>query len=66
MTSMTAHQTNQLANLQQLVLFPEVVGARCLPLDRSRTAETAPVGEQEEAPLSFQQALDAGQLPLFA
>lgn len=66
MTSMTTHLSIQLADLQQLVLFPEVVGARYLPLDRRRTAEAAPVGEPGEASLSFQQALNAGQLPLFA
>ena len=65
MTAQTTHFSNQLADLQQLVLFPEVVGARCLPLDRGRTVEVAPVREREEGPLSFQQALDAGQLPLF-
>ena len=66
MTNMTTRFSNQLADLQQLVLFPEVVGTRCLPLDRCRTGEAAPVSEREEVPLSFQQALDAGQLPLFA
>ena len=66
MTNMTARLSNQLADLQQLVMFPEVVGARCLPLDRRRTAEAAPVAEGEEVPLTFQQALEAGQLPLFA
>jgi hypothetical protein len=66
MTSMTTHLSDQHADLQQLVLFPEVVGARCLPLDRRRTVEAAPVSEREEGPLPFLQALDAGQLPLFA
>ena len=66
MTTMTTHFSNQLADLQQLVLFPEVVGARCLPLDRCRTMQVAPVMEGEEVPLTFQQALEAGQLPLFA
>ena len=66
MTSMTTHLSNQLADLQQLVLFPEAVGARCLPLDRCRTVQVAPVTEGEEVPLTFQQALEAGQLPLFA
>ncbi len=66
MTSMTTRLSNQLADLQQLVLFPEVVGARYLPLDRCRTMEAGPVSEPGEASLSFQQALDAGQLPLFA
>ena len=66
MTNMTARLSNQLADLQQLVLFPDVVGARCVPLDRSGTGEAALVNEREEVPLSFQQALDAGQLPLFA
>ena len=65
-TRMTTHYSNQLEDLQQLVLFPEVVDARCLPLDRCRTVQVAPVTEEEEVPLSFQQALDAGQLPLFA
>ncbi len=64
MTSMTTRLSNQLADLQQLVLFPEMVGTRCLPLDLRRTAEATPVSEREEVPLSFQQALDAGQLPL--
>ena len=66
MTSMTTHFSNLLADLQQLVLFPEVVGARYLPLDRRRTVEAEPASEPGEASLSFQQALDAGQLPLFA
>ena len=66
MTSMTTHFSNQLADMQQIVLFPEVVGAQYLPLDRRRTEETAPASEPGEASLSFQQALDAGQLPLFA
>ena len=66
MTNITTRFSNQLADLRQLVLFPEVVGARCLPLDLGRTAEATPVSEREEVPLSFQQALDAGQLPLFA
>ena len=66
MTSMTTRLSNQLADLQQLVLFPEVVGARCLPLDRCRTVQAALVTEGEEAPLTFQEALEAGQLPLFA
>ena len=66
MKSMTTRLSNQLADLQQLVLFPEVVGAQYLPLDRRRTEETAPASEPEEATLLFQQALDAGQLPLFA
>jgi hypothetical protein len=66
MTSMTTHLSNQLLDLQQLVLFPEVVGAQYLPLDRRRTVEAGLVSEPEEASLSFQQALDAGQLPLFA
>ena len=66
MTGMTTHFSNQLTDLQQLVLFPEVVGARCLPLDRCRTAQAAPVTEGKEVPLTFQQALEAGQLPLFA
>ncbi len=65
MTSITTRFSNQLADLQQLVLFPEVVGAQCLPPDRRRTVEVAPVSEQEEGPPSFQQALNAGQLPLF-
>jgi hypothetical protein len=65
MTNMTTHFSSQLADLQQLVLFPEMVGARCLPLDWRRTGEAAPVSEREEVPRSFQQALDAGQLPLF-
>lgn len=66
MTGMTTRFSNQLADLQQLVLFPEVVGSQCLPLDRRGTMEVAPVSEREEGPPSFQQALDAGQLPLFA
>ena len=66
MTSITAYLSNQLADLEQIVLFPEVVGTRYLPLDWRRTEETAPGSEPEEASLSFQQALDAGQLPLFA
>ena len=67
MTSMTTHFSNQLAeDLQQLVLFPEMVGTRCLPLDLRRTAEATPVSVREEVPLSFQQALEVGQLPLFA
>ena len=66
MTSMTTHFSNQLADLQQLVLFPEMVSARYIPLERCGTAEAASVSEREEASLSFQQALDAGQLPLFA
>ena len=66
MTSMTTRFSNQLADLQQLVLFPEVVGARCQPLDRRRTAEATPVAEEEGVPLTFQQALEVGQLPLFA
>ena len=66
MTTMTAHFSNQLADMQQIVLFPEVVGAQYLPLDRRKTEETAPTSEAGEATLSFQQALDAGQLPLFA
>jgi hypothetical protein len=66
MTTMTTHFSNQLADLQQLVLFPEVVGVLYLPLDRCGTEESGPVSEAEEATLSFQQALDSGQLPLFA
>ena len=66
MTTMATHFSNQLADLQQLVLFPEVVGARYQPLDRRRTEETAPTSEPEEATPLFQQALDAGQLLLFA
>ena len=66
MTSMTTRLSNQLADLQQIVLFPEVVGAQYLPLDRRKTEETAPASEAGEATLSFQQALDAGQLLLFA
>lgn len=65
MTSMTTHFSTQLADLQQLVLFPEVVGALCLPLDWRRTVEATPVTEGEKVPLTFQQALEAGQLPLF-
>ena len=48
MTNMTARLSNQLADLQQLVLFPEMVGTRCLPLDLRRTGEAAPVSEREE------------------
>jgi hypothetical protein len=66
MTTIIARLSNQLADLQQLVLFPEVVGARYLPLDRRRIVEAEPASEPEEATISFQQALDAGQLPLFA
>lgn len=66
MTTMATHFSNQLGDLQQIVLFPDVVGARYLPLDRRRTEETEPPSESGEASLSFQQALDAGQLPLFA
>ena len=66
MTSMATHFSNQLADLEQSVLFPEVVGARNQPLDRRRIVETAPASEPGEASLSFQQALDAGQLLLFA
>ncbi len=63
---MTTDFSNQLADLQQIVLFPEVVGAQYLPLDRRRTEETAPASEAGEATPLFQQVLDAGQLPLFA
>jgi predicted amidohydrolase len=66
MTTMATHFSNQLADMQQLVLFPEMVGAQYLPLDRRRTEETAPASEPEEASLLFRQALEAGQLPLFA
>jgi hypothetical protein len=66
MTSMTTRLSNQLADLQQIVLFPKVVGAQYLPLDRRGIVEAEPVSEPGEASLSFQQALDAGQLPLFA
>ena len=66
MTTMTTHVSNHLADLQQIVLFPEVVGAQYLPLDRRRTEDTVPASEAEEATLLFQQALDAGQLLLFA
>ncbi len=66
MTSTATLPGNSLADMQQLVLFPEVVNARHLPLDRCWTTETAQEGEQVEDAHSFQQALDAGQLPLFA
>jgi hypothetical protein len=66
MTSTATLPDNSLANVHQLVLFPEVVNARSLPLDRCRTTEAAQEGEQVEGSHSFQQALDIGQLPLFA
>jgi predicted amidohydrolase len=66
MTTIIARLSNQLADMQQIVLFPEVVGAQYQPLDRRKTEETAPASEAGEATLSFQQALDAGQLLLFA
>ncbi len=66
MTSMTTLPGNQRADLQQLVLFPEVVDAGHLQFDRLRTTEAAQEGERKEDSLSFQQALDTGQLPLFA
>ena len=66
MTTIATHFSNQLGDLQQIVLFPDVVGAQYLPLDRRRKEETAPTSEPGEAFLLFQQALDAGQLPLFA
>ncbi len=67
---MTTHTTPRSSNLpsdlRQLVLFPEVVGIRSLPLEECHAGVSSPVREQDEGPLSIQQALDAGQLLLFA
>ncbi len=66
MTIMTSRFSVQLADLRQLVLFPELVGVRSLPLDQCNAVVSSPVREQDEGPLSIQHALDAGQLLLFA
>lgn len=55
-----------LAERCQLVLFPEVLGVFSVPLAHGRKAETALEQEKEERTLTYQQALKAGQLPLFA
>jgi hypothetical protein len=60
MTSTATQPGNSLADIQQLILFPEVVNARHLPLDRCRTTEAAQESEQVEDAHSFQQALDGG------
>ena len=65
MTIITSRFSVQLADLRQLVLFPEVVGVRSLPLDQCNAVVSTPVREQEEDPHSLQQPLDAGQLLLF-
>jgi hypothetical protein len=65
-TMMTPRTADLLANLHQLVLFPDVLGVRSVPLALCQKAETSPVQEQEERFLTYHQTLDAEQLPLFA
>ena len=55
-----------LADRCQLVLFPEVLGVFSVPLAYCQKAETALERVQEKRALTYQQALKAGQLPLFA
>ncbi len=66
MTGMSTRFSDQLADLRQLVLFPEVVGVRSLPLEESHAVVSSQVTEQDEGPVPIQQALDTGQLLLFA
>ena len=65
-TNTTLRSSNLSSDLRQLVLFPELVGVRSLPLDQCNAVVSSPVREQEEDLLSLQQPLDAGQLLLFA
>ena len=66
MTSMTTRFSDQSEDLQQLVLFPELADVRSQPLEECHAVVSSPVREQDEGSLSVQQALDAGQLLLFA
>ncbi len=66
MTTDVMHMTHtQVAELRQLVLFPEIFGYRSVPLDQCRQAETARDDEPGGHQRSIQAALSAGQLPLF-
>ncbi len=55
-----------LAELHQLVLFPALLGVRSLTLSAYQKATVMSAQEQKEGALTYQQALEAGQLPLFA
>jgi len=65
-TNTTLRSSNLSSDLRQLVLFPEVVGVRSLPLEECHAVVSSPVREQEEESHSPQQPLDARQLLLFA
>jgi len=55
-----------LAERHQLVLFPALLGVRSVTLAACQKATVMSAQEQKDCTLTFQQALEAGQLPLFA
>ena len=55
---------NRTEQLQQLVIFPDLVGAWALPLDPVRT--DLPALDQERETVDLMAILATGQLPLFS
>lgn len=51
--------------LQQLVLFPELIGRRSIPLDAAIFKKDLPEETQESEAFNRASILESGQLPLF-
>jgi hypothetical protein len=64
-TTIPSHLDDRLAHLHQLVLFPDLLGVRSVPLALCQQAAPPTERERVKRPLTYQQALLAGQLPLF-
>ena len=64
-TTFPSHLADLLAHLCQFVLFPDLLGVDSVPLAPCRQAALPAEREPQQRPLTYRQALQAGQLPLF-
>jgi hypothetical protein len=64
-TTFPTRLADLLAHLCQLVLFPDLLGVDSVPLASCQQVALPAEWEPQQRPLTYQQALQAGQLPLF-
>jgi hypothetical protein len=63
--SLVVFASEKTEQFQQLVLFPELIGRRSIPLDAAIFKEDLPEETQENEVFSRASILAPGQLPLF-
>lgn len=63
--SLVVFASEKTEQFQQLVLFPELIGRRSIPLDAAIFKEDLPEETQENEVFSRASILASGQLPLF-